>query len=142
MKSLMHRLWSKWEFSLLATAVIFFLGIVDVVADEMTGLSVYDEAAYTEYVEGMMTKLDKLYIEFSEARGVDAPAATQAEKEFLEGVHELMQSMNRKFDGLDPKKGASLSPTETLVSIHAHTMLIDILAANQMEHLKQHPFIE
>ena len=53
-----------------------------------------------------------------------------------------MQSMNRKFDGLDPKKGASLSRTETLVSIHAHTMLIDMLAANQMEHMKQHPYIE
>ena len=53
-----------------------------------------------------------------------------------------MQAMNRKFDSLDPKKGASLSPTETLVSIHAHTMLIDILAANQLEHMAQHPYIE
>ena len=134
--------WLTWGLSLLVTALIFSLGSASVLADESVGLSVYDETAYTEYVEGMMKKLDKLYIEFSEARGVDAPAAAKAEKEFLEGVHELMQSMNRKFDGLDPKKGASLSRTETLVSIHAHTMLIDMLAANQMEHMKQHPYIE
>lgn len=134
--------WTKRALGLFVTVLMFYLGSANVLADETSGLSVYDETAYTEYVEGMMKKLDKLYIEFSEARGVDAPAAVKAEQEFLDGVHELMQSMNKKFDGLDPKKGASLSETETLVSIHAHTMLIDILAANQMEHLKQHPFIE
>ena len=131
-----------WALSLVAMVLMFFIGGANVLAEESVGLSVYDETAYTDYVEGMMKKLDKLYIEFSEARGVDAPSAVKAEKEFLVGVHELMQSMNRKFDGLDPKKGASLSETETLVSIHAHTMLIDMLAANQMEHTKQHPFIE
>ena len=142
MKSLKRRAWSRWGSVILATAVILFLGVVDVAAEESAGLSVYDEAAYTEYVESMMSKLDKLYLEFSEARGVDAPAAIRAEMEFLAGVHEMMKTMNRKFDSLDPKKGASLSPTETLVSIHAHTMLIDILAANQMEHMKEHPYIE
>lgn len=142
MKRRTDRFCPNWKSCLLAIAVIMSFGVLNASADETTGLSVYDEAAYTEYVEGMMSKLDKLYLEFNAALGVDAPAATKAEKEFLEGVHELMQSMNRKFDSLDPKKGASLSPTETLVSIHAHTMLIDILAANQLEHMTQHPYIE
>ena len=142
MTIVMQRFGSKWELGLFAIILIFLLAAFDVMADESTGLSVYDEAAYTEYVESTMKKLDRLYIEFSEARGVDASAAVKAEKEFLAGVHELMQAMNRKFDSLDPKKGASLSPTETLVSIHAHTMLIDILAANQLEHMAQHPYIE
>jgi hypothetical protein len=133
---------SKWALSLFTLMLILLVAAFDVVADETTGLSVYDEAAYTEYVEGMMGKLDKLYLEFTEARGVDTPAAVKAEKEFLTGVHELMQTMNQKFDGLDPKKGASLSPTESLVSIHAHTMLIDILAANQLQHMAKHPYIE
>lgn len=132
----------KQVLSLFAITLILAMAAFDATADQTAGPSVYDEAAYTEYVEGMMTKLDRLYIEFSEARGVDAPAAIKAEKEFLTGVHELMQTMNRKFDGLDPKKGAALSPTEILVSVHAHTMLIDILAANELEHMAKHPFIE
>ena len=134
--------WLKWWHWLLVVAVIFSLGVIDVTADEKAGISVYDETAYTEYVENMMNKLDKLYIEFSEARGVDAPAAAKAEKEFLVAVHDLMQYMNKKFDGMDPKKGAALSPTEAMVSIHAHTMLIDILAANQLAHLATQPYIE
>jgi hypothetical protein len=132
----------KWGLRLIAVAFVFNLGVIDVTADEKTGISVYDETAYTEYVESMMDRLDQLYIEFSDTRGVDAPAATIAEKEFLVAVHELMQYMNKKFDGMDPKKGAALSPTETLVSIHVHTMLIDMLAATQLEHLAQHPYIE
>ncbi len=127
---------------LLAAAALLSLGVTDALADEHTGLGVYDETAYTDYVEGMMKKLDRLYIDFSEAKGVDAEAAARAEKEFLSAVHELMHKMNEKFDSLDPKRGAALSPTETLVSIHAQTMLIDILAANQMARLAPHPFVE
>ncbi len=37
---------------------------------------------------------------------------------------------------------AALSPTETLVSIHAMTMLIDILAAMQIEQMAYHPYNE
>jgi hypothetical protein len=32
--------------------------------------------------------------------------------------------------------------TEMLVSIHAQTMLIDILTTNQIEHISKHPYIE
>ena len=53
-----------------------------------------------------------------------------------------MQHMNGKFDQLDPKMGAALSPTETLVSIHALTMLVDIMAASQLEHWAEHPYIQ
>jgi hypothetical protein len=53
-----------------------------------------------------------------------------------------MQYMNGRFDALDPKKGAALSPTETLVSIHALTMLVDILAATELEHIMAHPYVE
>ena len=137
-----NKLWLKWGLCLLAVAVIASLAVTNLTANETTGISVYDETAYTEYVENMMDKLDKLYIDFSEARGVDAPAAAKAEKEFLVAVHDLMTYMNKKFDGLDPKQGAALSPTESMVSIHAHTMLIDILATRQMEHMASHPYIE
>ncbi len=53
-----------------------------------------------------------------------------------------MQYMNDRFDALDPKRGAALSPTETLVSIHSLTMLVDILAATEIEHLAKHPYVE
>jgi len=142
MNGFTNKLWLKWGLRLLAAAVISSLAVTDLTADETAGISVYDETAYTEYVENMMDKLDKLYIDFSEAHGVDGSAAAKAEKEFLVAVHELMAYMNKKFDGLDPQKGAALSATETLVSIHAHTMLIDILTANQLAHLASHPYIE
>jgi len=128
--------------AIIAVTMLAGLGVSGVAADENTGPSVYDETAYTEYVENMMDKLDQLYIDFSKAHGVDSEAATIAQRDFLKSMHELMHYMNAKFDSMDPKKGAALSPTETLVTVHAHTMLIDILAANQIDELKKHPYIE
>jgi len=111
-------------------------------ADEPSGgISVYDEASYTEYVETTMQKLDKLYLDFCEGCKSDPQLAVKARQEFLTSVRDLMQYMNGKFDKLDPKMGAALSPTETLVSIHALTMLVDIMAASQLEHWAEHPYI-
>ena len=50
--------------------------------------------------------------------------------------------MNGRFDTLDPKAGAALSPTEIMVSIHAMTMLVGILAAMQIEDMTAHPYVE
>ena len=113
----------------------------EVAADEVA-YPVYDEAAYTQYVEDTMKKLDKLYLEFCYSCGVDAATAGKSRQEFLVTVHELMQYMNSRFDSLDPKRGAALSPTESLVSIHALTMLVDILAATQIEQMASHPYNE
>ena len=106
------------------------------------GIDVYDESAYTEYVENTMQKLDALYLDFCDTCGVDATKARVAKEEFLTTVRDLMQYMNARYDGLDPKKGAALSPTEALVSIHAMTMLVDMLAATQLELMAYHPYIE
>ena len=62
--------------------------------------------------------------------------------EFLLTVRELMQYMNARYDGLDPKRGAALAPIETLVSVHAMTMLVDMLAATQIEQMARHPYID
>jgi hypothetical protein len=118
--------------------------LADEVAVESAELQVdvYDQAAYTEYVENTMKKLDALYLDFCDTCGVDAAKARIAKEEFLVTVRELMQYMNARYDALDPKKGAALSPTETLVSVHAMTMLVDILAATQIEQMAHHPYID
>jgi hypothetical protein len=103
------------------------------------GTPVYDERAYTAHVEKTMKKLDKLYLQFCGTCDVSGAKATEARKEYMATVRDLLQIMNDKFDALDPKKGAALSPTETLVSIHVLTMLVDILTATQMEAEKQYP---
>ena len=103
------------------------------------GISVYDEAAYTSYVQTTMAKLDKLYLQFCATCNVSGEKAFKARQEYLSTVRDLLQKMNDKFDSLDPKKGAALSPTETLVSIHVLTMLVDILTATQIENLASHP---
>jgi hypothetical protein len=131
--------------ALLATAVLMSNALSaatpDVGATQMAA-DVYDAAAYTEYVETTMEKLDKLYLDFCGTCGVDAAKARVAREEFLVTVRDLMQYMNARYDNLDPKKGAALSPTETLVSMHALTMLVDILAATELERLTPHPYIE
>ena len=131
--------------TLLAAAIMtsnaLFATPPEVDADEFA-YPVYDEAAYTEYVEDTMKRLDKLYLEFCYTCGVDASKAGIARQEFLVTVRELMQYMNSRFDSMDPKKGAALSPTETLVSIHALTMLVDILTATQIEQMTPHPYNE
>ena len=101
----------------------------------------YDEAAYTEYVQAQMKKLDQLYLDFCASCNVDADKAAKARKEFLVSVRDLMQYMNGRFDALDPKAGAALSGTETLVSIHALTMLVDILTATQIDEMTPNPHI-
>ena len=105
-------------------------------------VDIYDEAAYTEYVENTMKKLDKLYLDFCGTCSVDAEKSRAAKQEFLATVRDLMQHMNGRFDALDPKMGASLSPTETLVSVHVLTMLVDILAETQLVAMEPHPYIE
>jgi hypothetical protein len=101
---------------------------------------VYDEAAYTSYVQTTMKKLDRLYLQFCATCNVSGAKAYKARQEFLVTVRELLQKMNDKFDALDPKKGAALSPTETLVSIHVLTMLVDILTQTQIEAAAAHPY--
>jgi hypothetical protein len=142
MNSLPNNPCLKWGFYLLLISSIFCMGVTNVTADEPVGYSVYDEAAYTEYVENTMKELDRLYLEFCATCGVDGSKAAKARQEFLTTVRDLMQHMNTKFDNLDPKKGAALSPTETLVSIHVLTMLVDILTATQLEQWAEHPYIQ
>jgi hypothetical protein len=130
---------------LLAVAAALTVAAVPVGAQEAagaTGYAVYSEAAYTDFVESTMKELDALYLQFCEACGADPTNAHKARQEFLVTVRDLMQYMNGRFDALDPKQGAALSPTETLVSIHSLTMLVDILAATEIEHLQKHPYIE
>ena len=117
-----------------------FLGSTAYAADNT--ISVYDASAYTEYTENKMKKLDKLYLEFCGTCNVDGSKAAKARLEFLTTVRDLMQHMNAKFDSLDPKKGAALSPTETLVSIHVLTMLVDILTETQLQEMEEHPYTQ
>jgi len=142
MSNFANKSWLRWRFYLPAIAVIFSLGVTNLAADETTAISFYDETAYTEYVENTMTELDRLYLEFCSTCSVDASKAGKARKEFLTIVRDLMQHMNARFDSLDPKKGAALSPTEILVNLHVLTMLVDILTATQLEHMEAHPYIE
>lgn len=119
-----------------------FLCAATYAADKAVDTSVYDESAYTDYVSDTMEKLDRLYLDFCSTCNVDASKAEKARQEFLTTVRDLMQHMNARFDELDPKTGAALSPTETLVSIHVLTMLVDILAATQLENMAEHPYTQ
>jgi len=119
-----------------------FLGTSAHAADKSMAVPVYDASAYTEFTESKMKKLDKLYLEFCGTCNADSSKAAKARQEFLATVRDLMQHMNAKFDSLDPKKGAALSPTETLVSIHVLTMLVDILTETQLQELAEHSYTE
>ena len=123
----------------LAFLVGIFCNTAVYAAKEAGDTPVYDEAAYTKYVEDTMKKLDKLYLEFCATCEKDASKAVKARKEYYETVRDLLARMNDRFDGLDPKRGAALSPTEVLVNIHVLTMLIDVITATQMADLADHP---
>jgi hypothetical protein len=123
----------------LAFVVGIFCSMAAYGAKDAGDTPVYDEAAYTKYVEDTMKKLDKLYLEFCGTCNKEASKAAKARKEYYEIVRGLLMKMNDRFDGLDPKRGAALSPTEVLVNIHVLTMLVDVLTATQMENLESHP---
>jgi hypothetical protein len=116
------------------------LGAAAHAADKSGESAVYDESAYTEYVENTMQKLDKLYLDFCNTCNSDPAVAVKAREEFLTTVRDLMQHMNTRFDSMDPKAGDALSPTETLVSIHVLTMLVDILTETQLKQMADHPY--
>ena len=134
---------TKDKFNVAWIALAFLVGIfcntAVFAAKEGGGTPVYDEAAYTKYVEDTMKKLDKLYLEFCATCDTEASKAVKARKEYYGIVRDLLMRMNDRFDSLDPKAGAALSPTEVLVNIHVLTMLIDVLTATQMENLESHP---
>lgn len=121
------------------TFVMITISGQTVLAAENGGTPVYDESAYTEYVENTMKELDKLYLQFCGTCGVSGDKAAKARQEYYKLSRDLMQYMNAKLDNLDPKKGAALSPTETLVNIHALLMLVDMLTATQMELMADNP---
>jgi len=102
-------------------------------AADTGNIPTYDEESYTAYVEKTMKKLDMLYLDFCASCNVEASKAIKARQKYYATVRDLLKYMNTKFDRLDPKKGAALSPTEVLVNIHVLTMLVDILTATQME---------
>ena len=116
-----------------------FHGSSALAASKAGDILMYDEAAYTDYVEKTMKKLDSLYLQFCGTCNVDAAKATIARNEYYKTVRELLQGMNARYDKLDPKKGAALSSTEVLVNMHVLTMLVDILTATQMEAMADNP---
>lgn len=126
----------------------FFIAILSLVALPLLSpiahaaepSDIYDENAYTEYVEKTMKKLDSLYLEFCSVCNVDASSAVKARNEFYKLSRELMQHMNARFDQKKVKLGDSLTATETLVSIHALTMLVDIMTETQIQKLSDHPY--
>ena len=126
---------------LVASLAIFACGLAPAAEEPMHPV-MYEEAAYTAFVENKMKELDELYLKFCDTCGVKASDAALARKEFLISVRELLKYMNGRFDTLAPKEGAALSPTESLVSIHVLTMLVDILTETQLEHMRPHPYIE
>jgi len=93
--------------SSLAIVAIAMWGAMSSKTEKHSDVSVYDDCACTDFVETTMQKLDELYLEFY---SVDALTSGTARREFLQTVTELMQSMNGRFDQLDPKAGAALDP--------------------------------
>jgi hypothetical protein len=118
---------------------VAFSGSAFAAGEGTTGPSMYDEQAYTTYVQTTMMKLDKLYLQFCGSCGVSGEKAEKARREYLTLVRDLLQHMNARFDQIDPKKGGALSATETLVSIHAMAMLVDMLAEAQLQAVAPNP---
>ena len=88
----------------------------------------YDEAAYTNKLDAKMKKLDKLYLQ-SIDKNLSQGKAFKAKREYFQVARELLQTMNERFDQLDPKKGAALSHTEMLMINHIQIMLLDMLTS-------------
>ncbi len=88
----------------------------------------YDEDAYTNKLDAKMKKLDKLYLQAID-KNLSQGKVLQAKREYFKVARELLQSMNERFDKLDPKKGAALSHTEMLMINHIQVMLLDMLTS-------------
>ncbi len=80
--------WRRWGFCVFPIVAIFSFGVTNAVAEEAMSMEVYDEAAYTEYVESTMKELDKLYLELCDTCGVEATSAAKSRNEFLGTVRD------------------------------------------------------
>ena len=64
-------------------------------ADDSTGAVMYDETAYTEFVENKMEELDALYLRFCDSCGVDATDAEKAKSSLVSSLHAIKRLTNR-----------------------------------------------
>lgn len=96
---------------------------------------VYDESAYTEATEKDMAKMHALYLKAYDKKA-SLGDREKAKREYLKIGKKLVREMHERIMMLDVKKGAALSHTDVLLSVHMMSMMVDMLATLQQEEWK------
>ena len=108
---------------------------VNAYAAENEGTAVYDESVYTKQVEKSMDKMHMLYMRAFD-KSLTKSEANKAKTEYYKIAQGLVREMHERVMGLNVKAGAALSHTDVLLSTHMTMMLLDMLAAEQLEKQK------
>lgn len=93
---------------------------------------VFDNKVYTENTEKAMDKMHHLFIK---AYDKTSPSGERekAKREYLAMGQNLVRGLHERVMSLDVKKGAALSHTDVLLSVHMMSMMLDMLASIQQE---------
>ena len=101
-------------------------------ANDASGSDVFDDRVYTEQTEKAMDNMHHLFIK---AYDKSSPAGERekAKRAYLETGQKLIRQLHERVMMLDVKKGAALSHTDVLLSVHMMSMMLDMLASIQQE---------
>ena len=93
----------------------------------------YDEDAYTSYMEKTIDELNVLYAKANDKK-IPQGQAEQARIAAFRKAREAVQFMDNRFNKMKIKEGATLSHTEVLMDIHILAMLVDLMASEHLPH--------
>ena len=93
----------------------------------------YDEDAYTKYMETTIDELNALHAKAND-KTIPQGEAEAARLAAFRKAREAVQFMDNRFNKMKIKEGATLSHTEVLMDIHVLTMLVDLIASEHLPH--------
>lgn len=122
---------------LLIFAVSVFIGNLlflsnSMAANDTSDSLVFDNRVYTEQTEKAMDKMHHLFIKAYDKTS-SSGEREKAKREYLVMGQKLIRQVHERVMSLDVKKGAALSHTDVLLSVHMMSMMLDMLASIQQE---------
>jgi len=120
----------KFAVSLFIVNLLFLSS--SMAANDTPDSLVFDNRVYTEQTEKAMDKMHHLFIK---AYDKTSPSGDRekAKREYLEMGQNLIRQLHERVMTLDVKRGAALSHTDVLLSVHMMSMMLDMLASIQQE---------
>lgn len=94
---------------------------------------VFDENAYSAYMEKTINELNGLYAKANDKK-ISQGEAEAARLAAFAKVREVLQVIDQRFDKMNIKEGAQLSNTQMFTTLHVLTMAMAMVTTEHLPH--------